>query len=58
MNSYKPVRDPRDEELPTRIRPLRSRPLRVLIVPQVRWTSYWNSFVAGSDPAPSSNKTP
>lgn len=28
------------------------RPLRVLIVPQVRWSPYWNSFVPGSGPDP------
>ena len=29
-----------------------ARSLRVLIVPQVRWTPYWNSFVPGSGPDP------
>ena len=50
MNSYKPVRDPRDEELPTRIRPLRSRPLRVLIVERKRLAAEALMFTLDSDP--------
>jgi DNA-binding NarL/FixJ family response regulator len=50
MNSFLPVGDPRDESPTTRVRPLRSRPLRVLIVERKRLAAEALMFTLDSDP--------
>ena len=50
MNAYVSVGDPRDESSATRVRPLRSRPLRVLIVERKRLTAEALMFTLDSDP--------